>query len=227
MEDLLRKSCVLIPAYNAVQSIQELISRIQKGFGNVQVIVVDDGSQDGTSQAAAFGRAIVLRHDRNSGKGAALQTGFSFVTKSTHFEFILTMDSDLQHQPEDISKFFTVQKETQTDIVIGQRKRLKSGMPIHRILSNTITSILVSLKTGKYIKDSQCGFRLFRRKVIEAFDLKTTGYEAETEFLIQAVRRGYQIEFVPIQTIYGDEKSHMTHWATTKNFLKVLLRKYT
>jgi GT2 family glycosyltransferase len=99
-------------------------------------------------------------------------------------------------------------------------------MPVHRKLSNTITSALVGLRTGVKIKDSQCGFRLIRRSVIEHVRLDSTGYEAETEFLIKAARRGFTIEFVPVQTIYGKEKSYMTHWATTMNFIKVLFRKY-
>ena len=76
------------------------------------------------------------------------------------------------------------------------------------------------------IKDSQCGFRLIRRSVVESVRLETTGYEAETEFLIKAARRGFTIEFVPVQTVYGKEKSYMTHWATTMNFIKVIIRNY-
>ena len=100
-------------------------------------------------------------------------------------------------------------------------------MPSHRILSNTLTSALVSLKTGMKIKDSQCGFRLIRKRVLENIQLESRGYEAETEFLIKAARLEFKIEFVPVHTVYGSEKSYMTHWATTMNFIKVLLRKYS
>ena len=227
MDDLIKKTCVVIPAYNSIRTIQEVIVRIQRTLGNIQIIVVDDGSSDGTGKAAAFNKAIVLRHEKNCGKGSALQTGFTFVKSGTYYEFILTMDSDLQHQPEDSLDFFSKQREAHADIVIGTRRRFRSGMPIHRIISNTLTSALVSIRTGINMKDSQCGYRLVRRKVFESIDLETPGFEAETEFLMKAAKLGFRVEFVPIHTVYGDEKSNMTHWATTKNFIKVVFRKYT
>ena len=217
---------VLIPAFNAECSLTELVHRLRSTIGNVQIVIVDDGSTDRTNEVAASIGSVVLRHEMNRGKGAALQTGFDFFNKQTGIEFILTMDADLQHQPEDVSKFLLVQQKTIADIVIGWRERIGTRMPINRRLSNTITSALVGMRTGVKIKDSQCGFRLIRRSVIENIQLESTGYEAETEFLIKAAHRGFKIEFVPVQTIYGAEKSYMTHWVTTVNFIKVIFRKY-
>jgi glycosyltransferase involved in cell wall biosynthesis len=217
---------VLIPALNAENSLAELVSRLRKAIGDVKIIVVDDGSTDRTKEIAASIGAVVLRHEKNRGKGAALQTGFEFVNKQTGIEFILTMDADLQHQPEDAPKFFLAQQKTDADIVIGWRERIGTRMPVHRKLSNTITSALVGMRTGVKIKDSQCGFRLIRRRVLEHIRLEAAGYEAETEFLIKAAHRGFTIDFVPVQTIYGAEKSYMTHWATTVNFIKVIFRNY-
>jgi glycosyltransferase involved in cell wall biosynthesis len=191
------------------------------------MVVVDDGSTDNTTEIARLVGVTVLQHDKNCGKGAALQTGFDFLKKQADVEFILTLDADLQHQPEDIQKFFKTQQQTNADIVIGWRERAGTKMPVHRILSNTITSALVSLKTGMKIKDSQCGFRLIRKKVLEDIQLESRGYEAETELLIKAARLNFKIEFVPVHTVYGSEKSYMTHWATTMKFIKVLLRKYS
>jgi glycosyltransferase involved in cell wall biosynthesis len=217
---------VLIPAFNAECSLAELIHRLRHTIDNMQIVVVDDGSTDRTSEIAASVGAVVLRHQTNCGKGAALQTGFDFLNTQIEIEFILTMDADLQHQPEDVPKFLLAQQKTNADIVIGWRKRIGTRMPMHRILSNTITSTMVGMRSGVKIKDSQCGFRFIRRSVIERVRLGSTGYEAETEFLIKAARRGFKIEFVPVQTIYGKEKSYMTHWATTMNFIKVIFRKY-
>jgi glycosyltransferase involved in cell wall biosynthesis len=217
---------VLIPAFNAECSIAELISRLRNTVGDVQIVVVNDGSTDKTHEVAASLGAVVLRHEKNRGKGAALQTGFDYLNKQTGLEIIVTIDADLQHQPEDVPKFLLVQQKTNADIVIGWRERIGTQMPLHRRLSNTITSALVGIRTGVKIKDSQCGFRLIRRSVIERVRLDAAGYEAETEFLMKAARRGFTIEFVPVQTIYGAEKSHMTHWATTVNFIKVISRNY-
>ncbi|RPI05923.1 MAG: glycosyltransferase family 2 protein [Ignavibacteriae bacterium] len=217
---------VLIPAFNADETAAELLHRVRLAVGDGLLVVVDDGSMDRTSEIARDNGAVVLRHERNRGKGAALQTGFDFLKKRAGIEFVLTMDSDLQHLPEDIPKFLLVQSTTNADIVIGWRQRTGTRMPVHRRISNGMTSALVGLRTGRKIKDSQCGFRFFRRSVIERIRLESTGYEAETEFLLKAARLGLTIEFASVETVYGAEKSYMTHWATTVNFIKVLFRNY-
>lgn len=217
---------VLIPAFNAEYALPELSKRLHNAIGNVQIVIVDDGSRDRTYEVAASIGAVVLVHQKNRGKGAALQTGFNYLNKQSEVVFILTIDADLQHQPEDVRKFLLAQQETNADIIIGWRERIGTRMPMHRRLSNTITSMLVGMRTGIKIRDSQCGFRLIRRSVVEHVRLESTGYEAETEFLIKAARRGFKIEFVPVQTIYGREKSYMTHLTTTLNFIKVIFRKY-
>jgi glycosyltransferase involved in cell wall biosynthesis len=227
MDSIILSTSVLIPAFNAGTFLEELVSRIRRSIGDIQIVIVDDGSRDNTTEIARLVGATVLRHDKNCGKGAALQTGFDFLKKQTDVEFILTLDADLQHQPEDVQKFFSTQQQTGADIVIGWRERAGTKMPVHRMISNTLTSALVSMKTGMKIKDSQSGFRLIRKRVLENIQLESRGYEAETELLIKAARLKFKIEFVPVHTVYGSEKSYMTHWATTINFIKVLLRKYS
>jgi glycosyltransferase involved in cell wall biosynthesis len=102
---------LVIPAFNAESSLAELVNRLHNAIGDVQIIVVDDGSSDRTNEVAISVGAVVLRHQKNRGKGAALQTGFDFLNKQAEIEFILTMDADLQHQPEDVPKFFLVQQK--------------------------------------------------------------------------------------------------------------------
>jgi glycosyltransferase involved in cell wall biosynthesis len=219
-------SIALIPAFNAESSVAELIAALGRAAKSVRVLVVDDGSADKTSDIAAAAGATVLRHEENHGKGAALQTGFDHIRRLSNINFIITMDADLQHRPEDVPKLFAAQRFSNADIVVGRRNRIGTGMPIARILSNTITSALVGMRTGCRISDSQCGFRLIRRRVLESVRLESPGFEAETEFLIKSARRGFRIEFAPVSTVYAREKSHMTHWTTTVNFIKVLFREY-
>ena len=218
-------TAVLIPAFNAAQSLGTLLERISQNIGGTCIIVVDDGSSDDTSRIASDGGAVVIRHERNRGKGAALRSGFEYVLASTGSDSVLTMDADLQHDPAEISKFLAAWESGGTDVILGCR-RLGRGMPIHRVLSNTITSLLVSARTGVRIRDSQTGYRLIAREVLSSVEVEADGYEAETEFLIKAARKGFRISFVPIATIYGTAPSHMTHWHTTKRFLQVLLREY-
>jgi glycosyltransferase involved in cell wall biosynthesis len=219
-------TAVIIPALNAEPTLPKLIEGLRDFFASEQIIIVDDGSVDGTMRAANALHTLALQHRTNQGKGAALETGFRFVRAQPQFRFALTIDADLQHLPSDVPNLFEEQRASSAAIVVGARKRLGVGMPFARILSNTITSTLVSIRTGARVPDTQCGFRLMRRDVIEKIFLEASGYEAETEFLIKAAKYGFSISSAPIQTVYGGEKSYMTHVATTRKFLKTLLRHY-
>ncbi|MGA7161952.1 MAG: glycosyltransferase family 2 protein [Bacteroidota bacterium] len=216
---------VVIPAFNAEGTIGAVIAGITKRAHIENIIVVDDGSSDATASIATASGARVLKHPINRGKGAALQTGFDFVLQ-TSLDAVITLDADLQHPPEFIPQILSLYLSGGYDIIIGNRLHDKKGMPIHRVLSNTITTFLVSARTAKRIADSQSGYRLIDRKVLESFRLKSHGFEAETEFIIKAASHGFRFGFVPIETVYDGEKSHMTHFMTTVNFVKVLFQDY-
>jgi glycosyltransferase involved in cell wall biosynthesis len=168
----------------------------------------------------------VISLEKNQGKGAALRKGFGILQNNPHVKDIVTIDADLQHRPEDIPSFIRKKQQDGADVVIGKRNRAGTGMPIHRALSNAITSYLVSLRTQTKVLDSQCGFRLIGKGVLSKVTVESSGFEAETEFLIKAIKQGFKIRFVPIDTIYNGEKSHMTNWKTTLNFIRVLIRDY-
>ncbi len=216
---------VIVPALNACKTIGAVVSGVAKHIHIENIIVVDDGSSDSTASVAASFGARVLAHPMNRGKGAALQTGFDFVLQ-TSLDAVITIDADLQHPPDFIPQFIGLYSSGEYDIIIGSRLHKKRGMPFHRVLSNTITTFLVSARTAVKISDSQSGYRLIDRKVLESVHLKTKGFEAETEFIIKAAAHGFRFGFVPIETVYGGEKSHMTNFATTVNFVKVLFRDY-
>jgi len=126
----------------------------------------------------------------------------------------------LQHNPDEIP--LLLYELNNFDIVIGNRLNNLVDMPLHRRMSNKITSFLLSIKTGQRIIDSQCGFRAFRSEVIKNIKTVKNGFEAESEILIKASRKGYKIGFTDISTIYGNEESKMTPVKTTFNFIKVL-----
>lgn len=216
---------VLIPAYNAAHSLPALLERTAAYIPKKSIFVINDGSRDLTVEiVAAFG-ANLIDHDKNRGKGAALQSGFNAILQNS-FDAVITMDADLQHQPEDIPRFIDLHNVTHNDVIIGSRLHNKTGMPFHRVLSNTITTALVKLRTGMNISDSQSGFRFITRKVLDSVQLQSTGFEAETEFLIKAASLGFSFGSIPIGTVYSGEKSNMTHIQTTINFIKVLLKQY-
>lgn len=219
-------TAVLIPALNAAQTLGEVLSKVRCFVSLDSVVVIDDGSTDETARIAEETGAFVIRHPVNRGKGAALRSGFEYLLAKKEVDCVITLDADLQHDPDEIPKFIARWKQGGVDIIVGSRKRIGSRMPLHRILSNTITSLLVSARTGVVIKDSQSGYRCISRNVLAAIQLEYDAYEAETEMLIKAAMNGFRIGFVPIATIYGQEHSHMTHWQTTKRFLQVLMREY-
>jgi glycosyltransferase involved in cell wall biosynthesis len=212
------KLCVLIPAYNEAGHIGTLVGSIRQR--NLDVVVVDDGSGDGTARAAQEAGADVLRHDRNLGKGAALATGFSHCL-AHGYDAVMTVDGDGQHHPEDIQQFIS-RAERDGDIIVGDRLHSPHAMPLVRLLTNRCMSWIISGVAGQRIPDTQCGFRLIKRRVLETIALSTSKYEIESEILIKAARSGFTIVSVPVKSIYRDEKSHINPFVDTIRFIRYL-----
>ncbi|KAB2922338.1 MAG: glycosyltransferase family 2 protein [Bacteroidetes bacterium] len=215
---------VIIPAFDPGPRFRELLDRLSAVVPPSQVLVVDDGSREELRTTAESAGTGYLRHERNRGKGAALRSGFAYWTERGA-DAVVTMDADLQHAPEDIPRFAAETQRTGCDIVIGDRLHDVTGMPPHRRLSNTLTTFLVGLRTGVRVPDSQSGFRLIRSEVLAAVRTESDGFEMETEFLIAALSKRFTVGSVPIATVYAGERSHMTHFRTTVNFISVLLKR--
>lgn len=221
----MKNIAALIPAFNASRTIGAVVSGVAAYLPIENILVVDDGSSDKTSFEVVSLGARVLKHTVNRGKGAALRTGLEFALQAS-FDAVITLDADLQHPPEYIPQFIELYAKDNLDVIIGSRLHNVRGMPFHRLLSNTITTFLVNARTSGNIADSQSGYRLIDRKVLEAFRIISNGFEAETEFLIKAASHGFRFGSIPIRTVYEGETSHMTHFSTTVNFVKVLFQDY-
>ena len=214
------KVCAIIPFFNEEQFIRDIISDTLKYVD--LVIAVNDGSIDNSEKLIQnISNVIILSFPKNHGKGFALQNGFDECLKR-NFEFIITLDGDNQHDPDFIPAF--IKDLDKYDIVIGNRLGEIKNMPFMRILSNKITSILLSLKTKQKIIDSQCGFRAYRSEVLKKVKTTSSGYEAESEILILASRMGFNIGFIEIPTVYADEKSKIKPVAVIFGFLRTLFR---
>ncbi len=220
----MNKICAVIPAYNAEKTIGTLIEGIKKFIPKEDIVVVDDGSLDETSKIA-FGFGVsVIKLQKNYGKGKALKTGFEFA-KLKNYDAVLTLDADLQHNPNEIPKFIDKFNEG-FDIVIGNRMKNLKPMPIERIFSNKTTSFLISLRTRKKVLDSQCGFRLISMDVIRSVSAKSDGFSFESEFLIKALLAGFKVGFVDIETIYNSRASHIKHLRDTLNFISIYFQSF-
>ena len=209
--------CAVIPFYNEKETLNIVLSETIK---YVQFIfAVNDGSDDASYNDNEESNIRFINLDRNYGKGKALSAGFSEAV-SEGFENIITLDADLQHDPKYIPKL--IEGLQSFDIVIGNRLNNLKGMPIQRRLSNTLTSFFLTVKTGQNILDSQCGYRAYKEKVLRKVKTDFSGFEAESEILVKAAKKGFKIGFVDIPTIYGNEKSKMRPVQAIVGFLRVL-----
>ena len=216
----------LIPAYNADKHIARVIHGCVEHLPRENVIVVDDGSTDRTRSLIEQSGATVIVHDNNRGKGAALRSGFSVALKYK-CDMVITLDADMQHDPKYLPEFIEAAEEHHDwDIIIGTRRRSGSEMPWDRRLSNKWTSILLSRRTGQKISDSQSGYRLIRRNVLENVVTKETGFIAESELLIKSSMWGNKIGSIDIPTIYSDEGSHINKFRDSFKFISLYFRSF-
>ena len=223
-----QKFGILIPAYKPdLTKLKSLLFQLAEicRIYRCKIVIVDDGSnlQEKFDLPGNIPLQII-RHPKNLGKGAALRTGLQYFSKNEYVDFVITMDADLQHPPQKIPDFISLYRDNSLKLVLGHRARNPGIMPFHRILSNTLTSLIISAITGKFIRDSQCGYRLIERSLIDAFPVKENGFHFESEFLLKCAWRRVPIGFVSIPTIYGKEKSSIKNIRDTVNFVVLILR---
>jgi len=217
-----QNTAVVVPIYNAEEHLSELFTRIMKYFPRKQIFAVDDASTDNSISICKEMAVNIIPVKENQGKGNALREGFAAAFEEG-YKFAFSIDSDLQHLPEDFPAFIAKQNEQEVNLVIGKRDFSRAKMPFPRICSNATTSKIVSMFTQQKILDSQSGYRLYDLDLISRFDFRTKRYQFETEVIMKIAKAGGLIEFIPIDTIYNDEKSHISHLRDIKNFVNVVL----
>ncbi len=193
----------IIPAFNEEGRVGKVVRQVSEY--EVDPIVVDDGSSDGTAAEAEAAGARVLRFTENKGKGVALRESFGLSLKEG-YDGVIMIDGDGQHDPASIPNFIAALKKG-AGLVIGSRMHNIKGMPPQRIFTNTVSSYFLTFLTGRKIRDSQSGYRALSAELIKHLRLTSTRYEVETEILLQAARLPYAFAHVKIPTIYADEKS--------------------
>ena len=207
----------LIPAYNAAHLVAPVIEGARV---HLPVLVVDDGSSDATADVAEKAGATVIRQRPNQGKGVALQTGFRRAL-TEGYEAVLTLDADGQHDPAEIPKFLHRYRETRADLIIGARDF--GQMPFVRRLSNRTGTRAFSWAMRTPIRDNQSGYRLVSRRLVAAtLDSKEAGFELEVEQIVICLEKHYNLDWVPIRTIYGDEGSHIKPLQHVYHFFRVV-----
>jgi len=215
----------VIPAYNVEATLPEIVKDLKNTLPGIECIVIDDGSRDSTARVINELDVIGVEHATNRGKGAALRTGFT-IALNRGAEFVLTIDSDGQHKPEEAVKLLQTTTDYNYDLVVGNRMQYLVKMPIHRKLSNRITSWLISKRTAQEIEDSQCGFRMIRAEVLRNVALTAHRFDMESELLLKAALKGYKIGSVQISTIYSSKIPSSMSLTDIFRFIKIYLRSF-
>ncbi len=209
----------LVPAYQAAAHLGEVLLELRALPDAPHVLVVDDGSRDGTADVARQFGADVHSFAANRGKGHALVKGFELLRD---FDAVVTLDADGQHPPGCLPAFVAA-AEAGADLVLGRRE-LTRDMPPHRRFANAFSSGWCSAIAGQRIGDSQCGFRLYGRDVLRRTPLRASRYEVETEIVVRAARLGFRFAEVGIPTVYGDETSHLSPVRDVPRIVAMMLR---
>lgn len=204
----MKRVCVIIPAFNEATVIAEVIATADKVFSKaknyqIDMVVVNDGSKDNTSEKAKKAGAIVINHILNSGAGGATQTGLAYARKH-NYDIAATMDADGQHAPEDVLEGIKQLDKQQADLLIGSRLINSEGMSKTKVLGNKGLSLITKLLFGINVTDSQSGLRIYSKNALENLNWKSTGYEFCSEMIWRAKQEGMTIAEYPIQAIYTD-----------------------
>ena len=211
---------VLIPAFRASATVGPLVSQIRFLHPNLPVLVVDDGSIDGTEEAARAAGAVVLVQTVNGGKGSALATGLAWAS-AQGWDWALALDADGQHPPGEVGRFLSHLPSEGCGLVVGARELRPRSMPWPRVCSNRLTTFLLEIQAGCRLWDSQCGFRMYRLEAVRAANLPETGrFEWESGALVRIARSGWGVERVGISTVYNDAGSHIRPWRDTARFVR-------
>ncbi len=212
---------VLIPAYNCAPYIGDVVGGLA-AFG-LDVWVVSDGSTDGTGDAASQRGASVLRRPVRSGKGSALRWGLDKLLDTGEYDWVLLMDGDGQHRPEEAGRFLEGM-EGPCDLLLGTRMLQAGAFPPSRLRANRYGSLVLKWMTGQAVPDTQCGFRAFRCGLLRRMTLESRGFEIETEMLMKALRLGARWQVLPVSAVYNGQGSHYRPVADTYTICMAALR---
>ena len=219
MGDVIKNHLVVMPAFNEAARIGDVVRAVRRV---APVVVIDDGSVDGTGQQAEAAGTMVLRQPSNQGKGCALERGCSYA-REQGYAVVITMDADGQHDPADLDAFLQMHAARPEAMLIGDRTHTwRREMPWVRRWTNRGMSWLLSRRIGYKIPDTQCGYRLYPVDALSVCVNLAPGFAAESEILIRLARAGIPILSVPIRTIYGDQQSKIQPGSDMLRFFRML-----
>src|SRR5512140_43962 len=198
------RACVLVPAYQAGGTLATVLADLARELPLVPIFVVDDGSTDGTGEAARAAGVTVLRHATNRGKGAALLTGLR-AARDAGFAVAVTVDADAQHPAAEARRVLFADDDPRA-LVLGVRDLAGAGAPRKNQLSNGISNYFLSRFARRPLADTQCGLRRYPVAETLALGARARGYAFEAEALLLAARTGLRIVELKVSVVYPDER---------------------
>jgi glycosyltransferase involved in cell wall biosynthesis len=217
------RACAIIPAFEAARTVGDVVRSVMEVWpAREAVLVVDDGSRDGTAEVARQAGARVLIHPQNRGKGAALRTGMASA-RVAGFDACVTVDADGQHPASEALKLLVAEPDPRA-LVLGVRDLAAAGAPRANQVSNQISNFFLSLFTGRRLADTQCGLRRYPLSASLDLDARDDGYAFEAEVILRAVATGVRIVEVPVRVVYPPEHERVTHFDSVRDPARIVTR---
>ena len=210
--------CIIIPTYNNCRTVADVARRALAVCPDV--IVVNDGSTDGTAGMLKDVNVTILVHDRNLGKGQALKTGLRYAG-GKGFTHAVTIDADGQHFPEDIPALISESDRTPKNIIVGCRNLTSENMPRQNTFANRFSNFWFRLQTAQKLDDTQSGFRIYPLDKLYGLWLVTSRYEAELELMVYAAWHGVRVTGVPVRVLYQPEGERVSHFRPFWDFFRI------
>jgi glycosyltransferase involved in cell wall biosynthesis len=212
----------LIPAYQARRSLRQVLDDLRERDADAALLVVDDGSTDGSGDIARAAGVDVVTHQQNQGKGVALRTGFTWLAERG-FGVAVTVDADGQHRAEDAVMLARHEAPPEA-LVLGVRDLARDGAPRPSRFSNGFSNWWVSRFSGQTFSDTQCGLRRYPLAATLALESDAKGYGFECEMLVRAARRGIPIVEVPVRVIYPPKAERVSHFHVVRDPARIVVR---
>jgi len=187
-----------------------------------QVIVVNDGSTDGTSKILNLyeGKIEVVEYEKNRGKGYAMSRGFDRA-EEMGFSHAITIDSDGQHDAGDIPECMQAANENPNVLIVGSRNLMHDNMPKKNTFANKFSNFWFTVQTARRLSDTQSGYRLYPLQKMKRLRPFTSRYEAELEILVRCAWRNIAIKSIPIRVFYAPEGERITHFRPGIDFFRI------
>jgi glycosyltransferase involved in cell wall biosynthesis len=212
-------ACAIVPALDAAETVGRVLDDLHATLG-VTVIVVDDGSVDGTGEIARTRGAQVVRHESNLGKGAALRTGLREAARRA-FDVAVTVDADGQH-PGASARVVLDASDDARALVLGVRDLERDGAPRSNRFGNGVSNFFLSRFAGRELRDTQCGLRRYPVAATLRLAPRADGYAFEAEVVLRALAAGIPVLEVPVEVVYPPPAETRTHFRGVRDPARIV-----